>query len=231
MGKIRVGLWAIIFTLIIVTGCASTESSQTSVGSPNETTESQKKSEEVWLTTEVVTKDSKYSYKVPEESKPISKGFLNAMSTGANKTGGGEFVGKVNFTSGFTLKKGSRSEMPLVVSTIIEKDSEIFNSITEILSDFQALQKENLVVICENDKELVEAIQKQPYDTLIISKNKKAVLIKESFEMEKEKCAGLLGIYLGETSAAYLVFMEKESDFNKQLPLFVKVGETVTFAK
>lgn len=89
----------------------------------------------------------------------------------------------------------------------------------------------SLVVICENDKELVEAIQKQPYDTLIIAKNKKAVLIKESFEMEKEKCAGLLGIYLGKTSAAYLVFMEKESDFNKQLPLFVKVGETVTFAK
>ncbi|WCN36512.1 hypothetical protein [Aneurinibacillus uraniidurans] len=229
MVKLGISVWVILFMLTFVIGCTSAKDSQTSVESQKASTESKKKSEETWMTTEVVTKDSKYSYKIPGDSKPLSKEFLGEISKGATETNGNGV--EIEFKSGFSFNKENKSKLPLVVTKSVGKDDRMFNNIKEILRDYWVPR--DRVVICENDKELAEAIQKNPVETLIISKNRNAVVVKgnEEIEKEKEKCTILAIMYMDKTSVAYFLFAEKENKFNDTLPLFLKIGETVAFAK
>ncbi|WCN37346.1 hypothetical protein [Aneurinibacillus uraniidurans] len=225
MAKLRFLFLGIISMLIFLVGCTSTESSKA-------VTESQKKNEEVWITKEVGKDQSKYSYKIPEGNRPLSKGELKAMGEGATATSGQ--VGKMEFESGFILNKENNAEYPLVASAnFVEKDGQFFKALTIILKDPEAFQKKNpsATVICKSDKELIEAIQNKPDGTFVISKNRNTVFIAGSEEIEKEKCRGLMSFRVGPNSIAYLAFLEKKEGFNKQLSLFLKIEDTVTFAK
>ncbi|WCN36513.1 hypothetical protein [Aneurinibacillus uraniidurans] len=222
MVKLGINISVILLTITFIMGCTFAKNVQTS-------TESQKKSKEAWIKNDVVTKDSKYSYKIPGDSKPLSKELLGEVSKRALETNGDgvEIETKSGFS--FNTENKTESELPLVATKSVGKDDRMFNGIKEILKDYWVLR--DGAVVCENDKELAEAIQKNPVETLIISKNRNAVVVKESEEIEKEKCTILGIMYMGENSVAYFVFAEKENKFNDTLPLFLKIGETVAFAK
>ncbi|WCN39353.1 hypothetical protein [Aneurinibacillus uraniidurans] len=232
MVKFWANLLVILFMLIFVMGCTSTRSSQTSGESPKISTKSQKKSEE-WIKAEVTNGRHKYSYKVPGWSEPASKEFFDEMSKVS--TGIAEETGGLKFNSAFFLDKNHspKHKIPWVAVTVFDDSNKNFEMYSTIVKEYEFLKKKAGAVVCENNAELIEAIHKQPHRSIIISKDKKALFYKfvDVDELENEKYVSFTIIYIGENSAVYFTFLEKEKEFKKQLPMFLKIGDTVTLVK
>ncbi|NMF00446.1 hypothetical protein [Aneurinibacillus aneurinilyticus] len=220
MGKLGFLFLGIIFMLVF------------SPESLKEVTGGQKKNEEVWITKEVGKDQSKYSYKVPEGGRPLSKEELWLIGQGAAAVS--RNVGKIEIESVFILNKENNAVYPLIISAnLVEKEGQFFQTFTILMKDPEAFQKKNpsAIIICKSDKELIEAIQNKPDGTFLVSKNRNTAFFIDSQEIEEEKDRVLVSFRVGPNSIAYLGFLEKEGKFNKQLPLFLKIVDTVTFVK
>lgn len=210
MKKFKLGIVALIFFIFSTAGVSHAE--------------------EKWKDVQL----SAYSFQVPDYSKKLSRNEMKYFAS--IDIEGIDDSDAVTYDAWFMLKKGAKPKnitpkdiTPFIASGVLKKDSLFFNLFESVLYEHEFLEDEIPVIICDNDKELLKAIESGQERTLIISKNKKAVFSMVNVQREGEKYTTLLAIYIGKSSAANLTFMVKAKELKENVPMFLKIGDTISF--
>ncbi|KIV55036.1 hypothetical protein AM501_26770 [Aneurinibacillus migulanus] len=175
--------------------------------------------EEKWKDVQLST----YSFQVPQYSEKLPK--IDVEDD--------DITDVLIYDAVFIIKEGAKStdSTPLFGAGIFKKDSVFSEVFTSVLYAAPLLKDEPSVVICNNDKELIKAIESIQEDTTVISKNKKAVFYVLDKQYGGEKYKMLLATYVGEKSDATMFFTTKAEEFKKNVPIFLKIVATISFKK
>lgn len=201
MKKFKLGVVALIFFIFSTAGVSHAE--------------------EKWRDVQLST----YSFQVPQYSEKLPKIDVEDEDEDATDA--------ITFDTVFMIKEGVKStDSGLVFGAGIFKKDSVFSEVfTSVVYAAPLLKDEPSVVICNNDKELVKAIESIQEDTTVISKNKKAVFYVLDKQYGGEKYKMLLATYVGGKSDATMFFTTKAEEFKKNVPIFLKIVDTISFKK
>ncbi|WCN39354.1 hypothetical protein [Aneurinibacillus uraniidurans] len=212
MVKLRFLFWVIAFMLMFLVGCTSTESSQKPVENskvlvdhPEKSKESPKATNESWITSELPT----YKFQVPSSSKTLTQKYVKEIES--------------NMQAGFLI-----GEAMLLVGEYKE-GTQFFDAYNTgaLEQKINLLDKEHKLAVAKNQKELNTAIQTAKADKWILYKNKNT----KFFVQDQGTLRQLFVVYLRDNSMVIMLFAVEKKEFNKNVPLFLKITDTISFKK
>lgn len=168
-----------------------------------------------------------YQFQAPSYSKEIVKNYkFDVMKETVDK------LENADYELTIILKQNNdNNNKNLLWASQYKKGTAAYNSAIRILNNYKSLQQAHKIVVCTNNKDVTKAIQSTKEGTGIWLQNKKTLFFVSSRQVGSEKKQVLIALKMGANGAAHLIFESNKKDFTPNLPMFLKVVDTVSFKK